>query len=107
MLIRILLLVTLLAASGVSPAFSHEGHSHGAEPAPPAAAAPRAEAQSDLFEIVAVLGPDRRLWLYLDRHATSEPVDGATVQVTLDSEDIGTAARASEAVCVLPNPAPE
>ena len=35
-----------------------------------------------LFEIVAVLGPDRRLWLYLDRHATSEPIDGATVQVS-------------------------
>lgn len=107
MLIRILLLVTLLAAPGVRPAFGHEGHSHGAEPAPPAAAAPRAEAHSDLFEIVAVLGPDRRLWLYLDRHATSEPIDGATVQVTLDSEDIGTAARASEAVYVLANPALE
>ena len=107
MLIRTLLLVTLLAASGVRPALSHEGHSHGDEPAPPAAAAPRAEAHSDLFEIVAVLGPDRRLWLYLDRHATSEPIDGATVQVTLDGEDIGTATRASEAVYVLANPALE
>ena len=82
MLIRILLLVALLAAPGFRPAFSHEGHSHGDEPAPPAAAAPRADAHSELFEIVAVLGPDRRLWLYLDRHATSEPIDGATVQVS-------------------------
>lgn len=104
MLIRILLFVTLLAAPGFRPAFSHEGHSHGDEPAPPAAAAPRAEARSDLFEIVAVLGPDRRLWLYLDRHATSEPIDGATVQVTIDGEDIGMAARASEAVYVLASP---
>ncbi len=107
MLIRILLLVTLLAAPGLRPAFSHEGHAHGDEPAPPAAAAPRAEAHSDLFEIVAVLGPDRRLWLYLDRHATSQPIDGATVQVTLDGQDIGTATRASEAIYVLANPALE
>ncbi|MBR0672459.1 efflux RND transporter periplasmic adaptor subunit [Neoroseomonas soli] len=105
MLIRILLLVMLLAAPGVRPAFSHEGHSDGDALAPPAAAAPRAEAHSDLFEIVAVVGPDRRLWLYLDRHATSEPIDGATVQVTVDGEDIGTATRASEAVYVLTNPA--
>lgn len=105
MLIRILLLFTLLAAPGLRPAFSHEGHAHGDEPAPPAAAAPRAEAHSDLFEIVAVLGPDRRLWLYLDRHATSEALDGATVQVTLDGEDIGAATRAGEAVYVLAHPA--
>jgi len=106
-LIRILLLVALLAAPGFRPAFSHEGHSHGDEPAPPAAAAPRAEAHSELFEIVAVLGPDRRLWLYLDRHATAEPIDGATVQVTLDGEDLGAATRAGEAIYVLANPALE
>jgi hypothetical protein len=106
-LIRILLLFALLEAPGFHPAFSHEGHSHGDEPAPPAAAAPRAEAHSELFEIVAVLGPDRRLWLYLDRHATSEPIDGATVQITLDGEDLGTATRAGEAIYVLANPALE
>lgn len=103
--IRILLLAALLAAPGFGPAFSHEGHSHGDEPAPPAAAAPRAEAHSELFEIVAVLGPDRRLWLYLDRHATSEPIDAATVQVALDGADIGSATRAGEAVYVLAHPA--
>ncbi|NKC31130.1 efflux RND transporter periplasmic adaptor subunit [Falsiroseomonas selenitidurans] len=107
MLIRVLLLVALLAAAGLRPAFSHEGHSHGEEPAPPAVAAPRAEAHSELFEIVAVLGPDRRLWLYLDRHATSEPIDGATVQVTLDGEDLGAATRAGEATYLLANPALE
>jgi hypothetical protein len=104
-LTRILLLAALLAAPGLRPAFSHEGHSHGDEPAPPAAAAPRAEAHSEIFEIVAVLGPDRRLWLYLDRHATSEPIDGATVNVSVDGEDIGVATRAGEAVYVLGNPA--
>lgn len=107
MLIRILLLVALLAAPGLRPAFSHECHSHGDEPAPPAAAAPRAEAHSELIEIVAALGPDRRLWLYVDRHATSEPIDGATVQVTLDGEDLGTATRAGEAIYVLANSALE
>ncbi|MGG5890540.1 efflux RND transporter periplasmic adaptor subunit [Falsiroseomonas sp. HC035] len=107
MLIRILLLFALLVAPGLRPTLSHEGHAHGDEPAPPAAAAPRAEAHSDLFEIVAVLGPDRRLWLYLDRHATSEPIDGATVQVTVDGEAIGTATRASEAVYGLAAPALE
>ena len=104
-LTRILLLAALLAAPGLRPAFGHEGHSHGDEPAPPAAAAPRAEAHSEIFEIVAVLGPDRRLWLYLDRHATSEPIDGATVNVSVDGEDIGVATRAGEAVYVLGNPA--
>ena len=104
MLIRLLLLVTLVAAPCFRPAFGHEGHAHGDEAAQPTAAAPRAEAHSDLFEIVAVLGADRRLWLYLDRHATSEPIDGATVQVSLDGEDIGTATRASEAVYVVASP---
>jgi cobalt-zinc-cadmium efflux system membrane fusion protein len=106
-LARILLLFFLLAAPGLRPAFSHEGHSHGDEAAPPATAAPRAEAHSDLFEIVVVLGSDRRLWLYLDRHATTEPVDGATLHATLDGEDIGTAARVSEAVYVIAHPALE
>lgn len=107
MLIRIWVFVALLAAPGLRPAFSHEGHSHGDEPAPPATAAPRTEARSDLFEIVAVQGPDRRLWLYLDRIATSEPIDGATVQVTLDGKDLGVAMRAGEAIYVLANPALE
>jgi cobalt-zinc-cadmium efflux system membrane fusion protein len=106
-LIRILLLVALLAAPGFRPAFSHEGHSHGDEPAPLSAAAPRTEAHSELTEIVAVLGPDRRLWLYLDRHATSEPIYGATVQITLDSEDLGMATRAGEAIYVPAIPALE
>ncbi|MDB5381183.1 MAG: hypothetical protein JWO26_815 [Rhodospirillales bacterium] len=104
MLIRLLLLIALLTVPGFRAAFSHEGHAHGDEPAPPAAAAPRAEAHSDLFEIVAVLGPDRRLWLYLDRHATAQPIDGATVQVAIDGVGLGTATRVGEAVYAVADP---
>lgn len=39
------------------PALAHEGHDHGAAPEPVATALPRAEAHSDLFEIVAILQP--------------------------------------------------
>lgn len=84
------------------PAHAHAGHDD--EPAPPANAAPRAEAHSDLFELVAVLGSDGRLWLYLDRFGTVEPIDGATIQVTIDGEP-ALATRAAEAVYVLSSPA--
>jgi len=86
------------------PALAHEGHSHGDEPPPPAAAAPRAEAHSDLFELVAVRGTDGRLWIYLDRHASNDPVDGATVGVTVDGQEVAVE-RAGEAVYVASSPA--
>lgn len=92
------LLIVLSAMSG--RVLAHEGHEHGDAPAPPASAAPRAEARSDLFEIVAVLGPDARLWLYLDRYGTTAPVDSATIQVSVDGRDV-MASRAGEAVYVL------
>ena len=60
---------------------AHEGHDHGAPP--PAAAAhlaPRAEAASADFELVAVLrGGELRI--YLDRFADNAPVEGATVEL--------------------------
>ncbi|MEO3472531.1 hypothetical protein AAFN86_11735 [Roseomonas sp. CAU 1739] len=71
-------------AGQFAPATAHEGHDHGAAPPPPAAAAPRAETHSDLFEIVAVLEPDGRLRVHLDRYPTAEPVPGATITVTVD-----------------------
>ncbi|MCJ2036183.1 efflux RND transporter periplasmic adaptor subunit [Methylobacterium sp. J-068] len=60
---------------------AHEGHDHGAEPPPvPTATAPRAEAVSERFELVAVAqGAD--LVLYLDAFASNAPVTGATVAV--------------------------
>lgn len=72
-------LLAVLLASGAASA--HEGHDHGTPPSPVAtAAAPRAEASSDAFELVAV-ARDGVLTIYLDRFRTNEPVEGATVQV--------------------------
>ncbi|HWT07819.1 MAG TPA: hypothetical protein VN329_01565, partial [Roseomonas sp.] len=81
-----LLLVGLLACGWPAAARAHEGHDHGATPPPPTTAAPRAETHTDLFEVVAVLGPDGRLWIHLDRFPTAEPVPGATVALTVDGE---------------------
>lgn len=78
------LVVSLALVAGAATgggARAHEGHSHGAQaPAPPAQAAPRAEAVSNDFELVAVAAGDR-VRLYLDRFATNEPVTGADVDV--------------------------
>lgn len=62
-------------------ALAHEGHDHGADAPPaPAATAPRAEAVSERFELVAVVqGTD--LVLYLDAFATNAPVPEAGVAV--------------------------
>lgn len=72
--------VALLAALAGRPALAHPGH--GDEAPPPAAgnAAPRAEAHSDLFELVLTVR-GRAAAIYLDRFATNEPVEGATVEV--------------------------
>ncbi|WP_018043546.1 efflux RND transporter periplasmic adaptor subunit [Methylobacterium sp. 88A] len=62
---------------------SHEGHSHGDEaPAlPVAAAAPRAEAKSERYELVAtVQGHD--LVFYLDAFETNTPVTDATLALS-------------------------
>ena len=63
-------------------ALGHEGHDHGAS-APAATtltAAPRAEAASDQFELVAA-ARDGELTIYLDRFATGEPVTDAAISV--------------------------
>jgi cobalt-zinc-cadmium efflux system membrane fusion protein len=72
----------------VLPAWPHGGEDHGDSPLPPlvqAGQAPRAEAQTDDFELVAVLtGADTAtplLTLYLDRFDTNEPVPDATIEV--------------------------
>lgn len=59
-----------------------DGHSHGeaAAPAMTVAGAPRASAQTEEFELVAVL-EGKRLTLYLDRFATNEPVADAQIEV--------------------------
>ncbi|MCC0808949.1 HlyD family efflux transporter periplasmic adaptor subunit [Methylobacterium sp. W2] len=73
-----------IAWAGLSGAvLSHEGHSHGDEaPAlPVAAAAPRAEAKSERYELVAtVQGHD--LVFYLDTFETNAPVTDATLALS-------------------------
>ena len=60
---------------------AHEGHDHGAPaPAPIANLAPRAEAVSELYELVAIARAGE-LVIYLDRFATNEQVDGAEIEV--------------------------
>lgn len=70
-----------LALSALAPASAHEGHDHGAPPPlPKKDVAPRAEASSDAFELTAV-ARDGVLTIYLDRFATNEPLQDATIEV--------------------------
>lgn len=114
----------LLAATlGTSAAAvcAHEGEDHGQDgPAPPVAAlaadAPRASAQTDVFEVVAVLqappqsevnkagGQATTLTLYIDDFATNAPTEQAKVEVesgsykasaTMQSPGVYTAAAAA------------
>lgn len=73
--------VALLAAVPAGPARAHEGHDHGAaQPPVSKTIAPRGEAFSDAFELVAI-PRDGALTLFLDRLRTNEPVTGATIEV--------------------------
>lgn len=79
--LRILAAAALAVLTLGVPAWSHEGHDHSAPPPAAAAkAAPRAEAQSALFELVAV-SRGELLEIHLDRFDTNEPVVGATIEV--------------------------
>ncbi len=72
-------LMTALAYAGGD---SSDGHSHGeaAKPEMTAGIAPRTSAQSDEFELVAVLA-EGKLTLYLDRYADNAPVPDAEIEV--------------------------
>lgn len=65
-----------------SSAWAHgsEDHSHEIAPAMVGDVAPRAAAQSEAFELVAVLA-DGKLTLYLDRYVDNAPVPDAEVEV--------------------------
>jgi RND family efflux transporter MFP subunit len=76
-----LLAVGLALALWGDGAWSHEGHDHGAEAtAISVPAAPRAEAATEVYELVA-LARGGELIIYLDRFASNEPVAGAAIQV--------------------------
>ncbi len=67
------------------PVLAHEGHDHGGAPEPVATALARAEAHSDLFEIVAILQSGGALTIALDRYADNSPLDGS-VTLALDGQ---------------------
>lgn len=74
---------TLLATLFIAlPAWPHGGedHSHDAPPPAPVDVAPRAAAQTEEFELLAVLAGGK-LTLWLDRYADNAPVEGARIEV--------------------------
>jgi hypothetical protein len=79
-------LVLLVIALGITnPVQAHEGHDHGAPPAPVSTnVAPRAEASSADFEIVAVARGDA-LEITLDTFRLNEPVESAAIEVDTPS----------------------
>jgi cobalt-zinc-cadmium efflux system membrane fusion protein len=75
------LVYALSAGLGAEPGRAHEGHDHGAQaPLAPATVAPRGEAHSDRFELVAVV-QGKTLAIYLDDYKTNAPVDKAEIDV--------------------------
>lgn len=80
-LTRIGLLMLLTALLGATPVTAHEGHDHGAPPPPVSVTiAPRADASSADFELVAI-ARGARLRIYLDTFRGNEPVDGAEIEI--------------------------
>jgi cobalt-zinc-cadmium efflux system membrane fusion protein len=77
--LRALAAAAVLCAA-ITPSAAHEGHDHEEQQPVSAGALPRGEADSDAFEIVAIVRGEN-LEIYLDRFATNEPVAGATVEV--------------------------
>jgi biotin carboxyl carrier protein len=101
-MIRRLVLAAAFGLLAAAPgALAHPGH--GDEAPPPANAAPRGIAHSDIFDVVGVLGPDARLWLYLDRYPSAEPVDNAEITATLDGQAVPVT-RSAEATYVISHP---
>jgi cobalt-zinc-cadmium efflux system membrane fusion protein len=69
----------LLLTGAPLPAAAHAGHDD-AEPVVSGSGAPRTETASQDFELVAVAA-NHRLKVYLDRFATNEPIEGASLEV--------------------------
>lgn len=74
------LILTLLFMPALAMAHGGEDHGDGAKPAAVSSAAPRAEAQTEQFELLATPS-NGQLTIYLDRYASNEPVTGAKVEV--------------------------
>jgi cobalt-zinc-cadmium efflux system membrane fusion protein len=90
-------MATLLTLLSAGPLPAHEGHDHGAPPPPVSATiAPRGEAASDAFELV-VIAEGGTLVIYLDRFATNEPIEGATIEVETPDGPVTATPRAGDA----------
>lgn len=89
--------IALMAFSASFGALAHEGEDHGTADSarPQVAAAPRAEAASDHFELVAVARRGE-LTIFLDRFATNEPVANAKITVETPSGSTDAVAAADE-----------
>lgn len=79
-------LCTALLTALAPPSMAHGGEDHGSTPTPhpPGMALPRAAAQTQDFELVAVLD-GQKLTLTVDRFATNAPVVDAEVEITSGS----------------------
>lgn len=69
-----------------APSWSHAGHDDTEPHAPAGQRAPRADASSTDFEIVAVAA-EHRLTITLDRFATNAPITDAAVEVAENGGD--------------------
>jgi len=84
---RLRLVFAWLVLFALSPALAHEGHEHGTPPpAPSAQSSARVVLQSEVYELVGILGSDG-LRIYLDRFDTNEPVTGAEISVTVGGDE--------------------
>ena len=78
---RLAMLVILVTIFGGASARAHEGHDHGAPPPPVTTTiAPRADASSPDFELVAI-ARGTTLRIYLDTFRGNEPVEDAGIEV--------------------------
>ena len=75
-----LVALALVSALSAYSAQAHPGHGDDAPTPISGSAAPRTEARSDLFELVATVRGGTAM-LYLDRFATNEPVEGGSIEV--------------------------
>jgi hypothetical protein len=74
-------IVVIASMAFATTAYAGEGHDHGdAAPVATGAGSPRVSSHSDLFELVGIVDAGA-MTIYIDRHATNEPVTGAKVEV--------------------------
>ncbi len=80
-ILSVIIPTALLLTASASGVRAHEGHNHGPETPPaPVSVAPRGEAHSERFELVAV-ADGKTLRIFLDDYKTNAPVQQAELEV--------------------------